>query len=165
MQIETKTSEKDVLIEGMRFTPEMLMDIVVDKEKLLSESDSAIRGAKTTSNRDKPKVQKALSILLQIVGLGFLALLFFLVDHPALKAAFGIGFIALLVASIYYNLKKDPDKKFPINFSTENLLEYGGYAILIALGLLAAYYLIELISEYIIWIILIIIFIAWLKDK
>jgi len=165
MQKNTETTEKDVIIEGMRFTPEMLKDVIVDKEKLLKESYSAIRGSKTTDNRDKSKVQKALSILSQIVGLGFLALLFFLVDPPILKAAFGIAFVLISARRIYNLIKQEEYQRFSIKVSKEDLLKYGGYAILIGLGVLAVYFLIVIISEYIIWVLLIVVFIAWLKGK
>jgi len=165
MRKDHETNQKDVIIEGVRFTPEMLTDVHIDKEKLLNESYSDIRGAKITSNHEKPIVHKIFTILARIVGLGFLTLLFFSVDLLVTKVIFGIAFIALLATSIHDLVKKDSQHKFSFNLSEQDLLKYGGYTLVIALSLLAVYFLIDIISKYIIWIILFFIFITWLMDN
>lgn len=165
MQRDNETAQKDVVIEGVRFTPEMLSDVSVDREKLLSEFCDDPSSAKPTIHRNNLNINKILSFLSTIVGLGFLTFLFFSTDLAALKTASGIAFIILLAGSIRHYFKKDLNKNYLQNLLENFPHKYAGYALLMVLGLIALYFLIMIISKYIVWIILIAIFIAWLKDN
>ena len=165
MQKDNKNTSKDVIIEGVRFTPEMLADVSIDKEKLLREICADSKSVKAESSHNWPKAQNPFAILLRIIGLGTLTILFFSFDHLALKAATGIIFIVLLIETIYSFVKKNSDLKFSINISEDVLIKYVGYALLVGLGLLAIFIFIEFISKYLVWIVLFLIFIYWLKNN
>lgn len=165
MQKDMDKTSKDIIIEGVRFTPEMLADISIDKEKLLREIYADTKGVILESNHERPKIHNPLFILLRIIGLGVLAILFYSFDHLALKATIGIIFIILLIETIYSTVNKDSDQKLSINISEDALLKYVGYAFIIGLGLLAIFLFLDFISKYLVWIVLFLIFIYWLKNN